>query len=212
MPKFDLKSEATRTFYAGAGVADLAVEAVKEYVVDVQKRVTDVQKDVTRTITSVDLKPQALREQAVTVVNSRVEAISEDAKARRSAVEARVADLQEQAKALPTKVTSYVATNLGTASSAYADLAKRGEQAVKTYRGQAAGVLDEIADDVEDSIEAVASVVDAPKTPAASRSAARTATSGAAPRKAASKPAAKKAPAKKATAKKAPAKKAATSK
>ena len=36
--KFDIKTEATRRLYAGVGVADLAVEAVKEYVAEAQKR------------------------------------------------------------------------------------------------------------------------------------------------------------------------------
>ncbi len=44
--KFDIKTEATRALYAGAGVADLAVETVREYVAEVQTRFADVQKDV----------------------------------------------------------------------------------------------------------------------------------------------------------------------
>ncbi|MGH3361325.1 MAG: hypothetical protein ACRDOM_02610 [Nocardioides sp.] len=40
--KFDIKTEATRTFYAGAGVADFAVETVREYVADVQAKFTGV--------------------------------------------------------------------------------------------------------------------------------------------------------------------------
>ena len=62
--KFDIKTEATRPLYAGVGVTDLAVEFVRGYVTDVQHRVADVQKNVTE----LDLQPQALREQAVTVV------------------------------------------------------------------------------------------------------------------------------------------------
>ena len=44
--KFDIKTEATRGLYAGAGVADLAVETVREYVSEAQTRLADVQKDV----------------------------------------------------------------------------------------------------------------------------------------------------------------------
>ncbi|MEP7739294.1 hypothetical protein ABKW28_16720 [Nocardioides sp. 31GB23] len=123
--KFDIKSEATKGLYAGAGVADLVVETVREYVTDVQTRITGVQKSVT----DIDLKPEALRKQAVTTVNARVDALTEDAKARRSAIEARVAELQNEALALPGKVQ-------GTATATYTDLAKRGETLVTRIRRQ----------------------------------------------------------------------------
>ena len=48
--KFDIKTEATRPFYAGVGVTDLAVEAVRDYVTDVQK-----------TVKGLDFEPKALR-------------------------------------------------------------------------------------------------------------------------------------------------------
>jgi hypothetical protein len=44
--KFDIKTEATRPFLAGVGVTDLAVERVRGYLTDVQKKLADVQKDV----------------------------------------------------------------------------------------------------------------------------------------------------------------------
>ena len=50
--KFDIKTEATRPLYAGVGVTDLAVETVREYVADVQKKVAGVQKDVEPSSTS----------------------------------------------------------------------------------------------------------------------------------------------------------------
>jgi hypothetical protein len=139
MAKFDikdLKTEATRGLYAGAGVADLAVEAVRDYVADVQKKFADVQKDVTtrvadvqKSVTEFEFEPKALREQAVTVVNARVEAISKDAKARRAAIEARVAELQTEAKTYPAKVQA-------SAGDTYGDLVKRGEVLVARIRKQ----------------------------------------------------------------------------
>ena len=42
--KFDIKTEATRPLYVGVGVTDLAVEAVRDYVADFQKKFADVQK------------------------------------------------------------------------------------------------------------------------------------------------------------------------
>ena len=53
-----------------------------------------------------------LREQAVTVVTARVDALAKDAKARRKAIEARVAELQAEAKAYPAKVQTLVDENV----------------------------------------------------------------------------------------------------
>jgi heparin binding hemagglutinin HbhA len=132
--KFDFKSlevpaAAQKPLYAGVGAGDLAVTAVKEYVADVQKFVTGAQKDaqtkvadVQKTVTAFDAK--TLRDSALSA-----------AKARRAAVEARVAELQSDAKTLPTKVQTTVndnvATVTGTVLGTYGDLAKRGEAVVR---------------------------------------------------------------------------------
>jgi hypothetical protein len=108
--KFDIKSEATRQFYAGVGVTDLAVEAIRENVSGAQQRLAGVQKNLTR--------PTVLRDQAVTVVSARVDELSKDAKARRAAIEKRVAALQDEA------------------TDAYGDLIKRGETLVARIRRQ----------------------------------------------------------------------------
>ena len=101
--KFDIKTEATRPIYAYVGVTDLAVETVRDSV----SRVTDI-----------DFEPKALRQQAVTLVSNRVEALANQAQARRAAVEARVTELQNRAK--------------GT----YSDLVVRGETLVERIRKQ----------------------------------------------------------------------------
>ena len=121
--KFDIKTEATRGLYAGAGVADLAVETVREYVAKGQTRFAGVQKDVA----GFDYSPQALRKQ----VNARVEALSKEAKARRAAAEARVAGLRKEA-------TTRVSENADTATDAFGDLVKRGETLVSRIRRQEA--------------------------------------------------------------------------
>jgi hypothetical protein len=121
--KFDIKSEATRGLYAGAGVADLAVETVREYVAKGQTRFAGVQKD----IAGFDYSPEALRKQ----VNARVESLSKEAKARRAAAEARVAGLRKEA-------TTRVNENADTATDAYGDLVKRGESLVSRIRRQEA--------------------------------------------------------------------------
>ncbi len=113
--KFDLSTleipaPVAKPLYAGVGATDLVVEYVRETVADVQKRWAGVQKDVK----DLDFEPKALRDQATSVVN-----------ARRAAVEARVAELQDDAQAQADKVTDY-----------YADLAKRGEDLVARIRKQ----------------------------------------------------------------------------
>jgi hypothetical protein len=126
--KFDIKSielpaAAAKPLYAGVGATDLAVEYVREYVADVQKKVTKVQKDVQTRFTKVqkdvkgfEFEPKAVREQTVTVVNGRVSELRSDAKVR---VE---------------KVQALVNENVATVTDTYGDLAKRGEQLVARIR------------------------------------------------------------------------------
>ncbi|MEC9051736.1 MAG: hypothetical protein VX747_04695 [Actinomycetota bacterium] len=139
----DLKSEATKSLYAGAGVVDLAVETVREYVSDVQKKLVDLQKDATtrfegvqKSVKDFDFEPKTIRTQVETVVNARVEALSDEAKARRTAIEKRVAELQGEAKALPVTVRKQLDETTATATATYADLAKRGEVLVGRIRKQ----------------------------------------------------------------------------
>ena len=132
MATFNIKSEATKPLYAGVGVTDLAVEAIRDYVAEAQKRLAGVQKNVR----SVELEPKALRDQAVTRVNARVDALAKDAKARRTSIEKRVAELQGEAKALPTRVQALVDENVATVNSAYGDLVTRGEGLVTRIRRQ----------------------------------------------------------------------------
>jgi len=108
--KFDIKSEATRGLYAGAGVVDLAVEAVKEYVAEVQR----------------------------TFAEFELEDLSKEAKARRDQIEKRVVELQDEAQKLPTLVQTLVNENVETATESYDDLVKRGETVVRRFRNQPA--------------------------------------------------------------------------
>ena len=101
--KFDIKSEATRPIYAYVGVTDLAVERVRGSVT----RVADI-----------DFKPKALGQQAVTLVSNRVEALADQAQARRAAIEARVTELQNRA------------------NETYTQLVVRGETLVERIRKQ----------------------------------------------------------------------------
>lgn len=134
--KFDIKTEATRPLYAGVGVTDLAVERMREYVTDMQKRFAEMQKDVQARVNDLEFEPEALRKQAATVFNERVEALTKDAKARRAAIEARVEELRADAKEIPTRVQHLIDENMESVNEAYADLAKRGETLVERIRRQ----------------------------------------------------------------------------
>jgi heparin binding hemagglutinin HbhA len=180
--RFDIKGEAQRGLHAYVGAADLAIEAVREYVADAQKKAQDrfegYQKDAQKALTTAqksvkgfELQPKALRSQASTVFVARVEELSKDAKARRAAVEERVVGLQ------------------GEATDAYEDLVKRGEKVVKRLRKETASVADPGPVKKDTGV-----------TTTAKKATAKKATAKKAPAK---KAAAKKAPAKKTTAKKA---------
>jgi Mg-chelatase subunit ChlI len=118
--KIDLKTVQT-PFYATVGVTDLAVEAVREYVADVQARVRGYQKDVQKTVAKVDLQPKVLRDQAVTVLSARVDALTA---------------LSGDAKAVPAKVQTLVDENVAVLNDTYGDLVKRGESLVGRIRRQ----------------------------------------------------------------------------
>jgi hypothetical protein len=129
--KVDLKA-ASKPLYAGAGVTDLAVELVRDYVTEAQKRFAGAQ----RRVTDLDLEPKALRDQATTVVNARVDALAKDAKARRTAIEKRIAELQADAKSFPGKVQAFVDENITAVNGTYGDLVNRGESLVTRIRKQ----------------------------------------------------------------------------
>jgi len=123
MATFDLKNDlkfATKPLYAGVGATDLAVERVRDFVAGAQKRGQKRFADAQKSVRGLELEPKALRDQALTAVNARVDALAKDAKARRTAVEKRVAELQTEA------------------NDAYGDLATRGEGLVTRIRRQEA--------------------------------------------------------------------------
>ena len=134
--KFDIRTEATRPIYAGVGVTDLAVERMREYVTDMQKRFAEMQKDVQARVNDLEFEPEALRKQTVTFLNERVEALTKDAKTRRAAIEARVEELRADAKEIPTRVQHLIDENMESVNETYADLAKRGETLIDRIRRQ----------------------------------------------------------------------------
>jgi len=141
MPKsrFELPAQlpttVTRSLYAGVGVTDLAVEFVREYVADVQKRAGEVQKtvasgDPTALATEAQKRAQLATKRVTERVETLNKTVADDAQARRAAVERRVAELQAEAKALPTRVQKFIDAQLGTAGDTYGELVNRGESLV----------------------------------------------------------------------------------
>ena len=122
---FEIPAEAARPLYAGVGATDVVVGYVRDAVADLQKR-----------FSGLDLEPKSLRDQALVIVTTQLDALSKDAKTRREAIEARVAELQADAAGLPTKLQDFVVGNAATVTSAYTDLAKRGETLVGRIRTQ----------------------------------------------------------------------------
>jgi len=138
--KFDIKTEAQKTLHAGVGAADLAIEAVKEYVFEAQKRFEGYQKDAQKAFTSAQksargLDAKTVRSQATTVLSARVEELSKDAKARREAIEKRVLELQGDTQ-------KFVNSSVETATGTYDSLAKRGEKVVKRLRKETSSAVD----------------------------------------------------------------------
>lgn len=199
----DIRAEATKSLYAGAGVADLAVEAVREYVTDVSKRLSGVRGEVTAKVTEVRTKVAGIEPGAL--VNTGVQAVSSDAKARRAAIEAKITELQGTARTLPVKAQSALKESV----PAYEDLAKRGELVIKRFRGEVAEVIDDAVTDAAEAAEKVEDVIEPEAAPATQTATPKPTPPKKAPAKKTTT-AAKKAPAQKAPAQKAPAQKATT--
>ena len=128
------KFDATRPFYAALGAGDLAVEFARTATADVQARAAKV-----------DLEPNVLRDQALTMLSSRVEELQGDAKKAQAAFEARLAELQADAKSLPERIEKLVNDyraelnkTVEEFNKAYLELAGRGESFVKRVRNQEA--------------------------------------------------------------------------
>jgi hypothetical protein len=140
-----------RPIYAGVGATDLAVEVVREYVADLQKRLGEMQKEVQKNVSGIDYDPRALRaeaqkraqdasDQARKLVSARVEnlnkTVSGDAQARREAVEKRISELQAEAAALPGRLQKLWDAQVGTAGDTFGVLVTRGETLVDRILGQ----------------------------------------------------------------------------
>jgi hypothetical protein len=138
--RFDIPTQlpvaVARPVYAGVGATDRVVAVVREAVADVQKRAVAAQHDVQKTVAGLDYQPQALREQATRAVTSGVHTVSQDAQARRRAVEHQLAELRADARNLPVRLQKLVDDQVTQAVESYEELVKRGETLVGRIRGQ----------------------------------------------------------------------------
>ena len=143
--KKQFKLDATRPFYAAVGAGDLAIALARNGVADVQHRVAKI-----------DVEPKALRDQALALVNERVEELQAEAKKAQAVLEARIAELQADAKAMPERIEKLVAEyraeinktvaeyraeinkTLDEVNKTYLELAGRGRDYVARVRGQEA--------------------------------------------------------------------------
>jgi hypothetical protein len=197
IPTLDLPDAAARPLYAGVGATDVAVEIVRGVVTDVQAKVAARVADVQQSVRSFELpEPKALQARATDTVA-----------ARRARVEARIAELQADAVALPGRLQSVPAgvrtrvdSNVTAVAGRYAELAQRGEAIVTRLREGAAPAVEQVVEQARKVEEAVE------PTPAEKAAATRTEKAA----KPATKPAAKKPAAKRSAAKKPAAKKSAT--
>lgn len=113
--KFDIKTEATRPLYAGVGVTDRAVEAVRGSLAQGQKRIIDVQQDARQ----LDL-----------------DTVTREAKARRARVEARITELQKSVQSVPSRIQARIQAELSERELTYDQLVDRGETLVERIRRQ----------------------------------------------------------------------------
>ena len=122
-----LKIDATRPLFAIVGAGDFAVEVARTYAADVQTR-----------FKKVELQPKALREQALTLVVTGMDALSKDAREAQARFETRVAAFQTEALALPDRVEAYVNETVADLSDGFGDLAARGKTLLTRIRRQQA--------------------------------------------------------------------------
>ena len=140
--RFDIPTQlpvaVTRPVYAGVGVTDRVVEALRGAVVDAQKRALAVQQDVQKTVSGLDYEPQVLRHQATRAVSGSVDTLGKDAQARLRVVEELLAAVQADVRNLPVRLQKLVDEQMNGAAETYDGFVRRGETLVGRIRRQPA--------------------------------------------------------------------------
>ena len=125
MARTQFKNEAIKPLYAVAGATEVAYEFARGYAGEAQNRVSNIK---------IERDPKALQDQAVSLVNARIDGLQKDAKDAQAKFEARVAELQKEARALPKKVQTEIDDTVTELAKTYADLVDRGEKIVAAIR------------------------------------------------------------------------------
>jgi hypothetical protein len=124
--------------YAGVGVTDRVIEALREALADAQKRALAVQQDVQKTVSALDHQPQVLRHHATRAVSGGVDTLGKDAQARLRVAEQRLAAVQADARTLPVRLQKLVDEQVSSAVETYDGFVRRGETLVGRIRRQPA--------------------------------------------------------------------------
>src|ERR1700712_5166513 len=124
-------TETVKPLYAVAGATEVAYEFARGYTIEAQKTAAGRLNDVQKSVSKIEREPKALQNQALSAVN------------------ARVAELQKAAGALPKRVQNEIDDTVTDLAKTYADLVDRGEKIVAAIR--------------KDGVKAVAAVRTAPK-------------------------------------------------
>ena len=125
MARTQFKNEAIKPLYAVAGATEVAYEFARGYAGEAQNRVSNIK---------IERDPKALQDQAVSLVNARIDGLQKDAKDAQAKFEARVTELQKAAGALPKKVQNEIDDTVTELAKTYADLVDRGEKIVAAIR------------------------------------------------------------------------------
>ncbi|WP_338897501.1 hypothetical protein WBG99_19370 [Streptomyces sp. TG1A-60] len=185
-------------FYFAAGTADLALQQAKK----VPGLVEQLRADAPARIDAVrQTDPKAVQEKATARVKETQENVQTKVTELFGTLDTDLKKFGETAQDFALRGVGVAAEYAVKARETYEKVAEHGEQAVKTWRGEAAEEIEELAIAVEPKSQPV-EVKDAAKpteAKAAPAPAAKPAEAKAAPAPAAAKPAAKKAPARKTT-------------
>jgi hypothetical protein len=129
-----IKTQAAKPFYAVAGATEVAYEFASGYASVAQKTAQERLDEVQKSVSSIDYDPKALQNQAVSILNARIDELTKEAKKAQSALEARVTELQKDAQALPGKLQTEIDDAVTEFAQTYADLVDRGEKIVAAIR------------------------------------------------------------------------------
>ena len=90
-------TETVKPLYAVAGATEVAYEFARGYTIEAQKTAVERFNDVQKSVSKIEREPKALQNQALSAVNARVAELQKDAKDAQAKFEARVTELQKAA-------------------------------------------------------------------------------------------------------------------